>query len=224
MPEIKISKFEKYSNLNIVYELESDDYIINELLGSDDSGINNKRIIGYYLDINGEKKSIFIYSSNISGLILEFESSDFENKKLLSIDSIDVETIKTGVLYLVDRYKRFVSGEKIEIDKQEKNPEEEMKKIQLENAEKIKNIKNDIARMRLFPSLIKTNGVDEDKWALWLRKLDTIYLELEVLDIDLEKNLIKINFTDSYIEEALLIEKVISGDGTLDMKIFMNSI
>jgi len=37
MSEIKISKFEKYSNLKIVYELENDDFIVNELLTSDES-------------------------------------------------------------------------------------------------------------------------------------------------------------------------------------------
>jgi len=34
---------------------------------------------------------------------------DFENRRLLSIDSIDVETIKNGVLYLIDRYKKYLS-------------------------------------------------------------------------------------------------------------------
>lgn len=67
---------------------------------------------------------------------------DFENRRLLSIDSIDVETIKNGVLYLIDRYKKYLSWEKIDNDKQEKDIEIEKQNKNLENENIIINLKS----------------------------------------------------------------------------------
>lgn len=66
MTGLKISKFGKYSDLNIIYELENDDFIVKHLLTLDDSWPNTKINIWYYLDIKSEKRDIFIYSLNNS--------------------------------------------------------------------------------------------------------------------------------------------------------------
>lgn len=224
MTGLKISKFGKYSDLNIIYELENDDFIVNHLLTLDDSWPNTKINIWYYLDIKSERRDIFIYFLNNSWLILDMDLPDFENRRLLSIDSIDVETIKNGVLYLIDRYKKYLSWEKIDNDKQEKDIEIEKQNKNLENENIIINLKSEIKGIKISPSIIKATWIDEDKWALWLRKLDNIYIELEVYDIDLDKNFIKVSFNDSYIKESLLIEWSILENWKLDKNVFIESI
>jgi len=222
---IKISKFEKISKIDIKYELENDDFIINELLTLDEtSNVKEWIKIGYYFDINWVSNDILIYWESIDWLMIKLNCNWFLNEKNLKIDSIDLEEIKHTVLYLIDRYKKYVAWENIEPIKKEIDPIEEIRKKEDESLKKIEDVKSEILKLKFIPSKIKPDSVDEDKWALWIKKLDTIYLEVEIKLIDLDKNLIKIWFTDTSIEDDITILNSIDNSWKIDLNLFMKSI
>lgn len=221
----KISKFEKILKIDIKYELENDDFIVNELLTLDETSTSNtEKKIGYYFDINWNSNDILIYWWNINWLVIKLNCDWFLNEKNLKIDSIDLEEIKNTVLYLIDRYKKYVAWENVEPIKKEIDPIEENKKKEDDIFRKIENIKSEILNLKFLPSKIKPDLVDEDKWALWIKKLDTIYLEVEIKLIDLDKNIVKIWFTDTSIEDDITILNSIDNSWKIDLNLFMKAV
>ncbi len=222
---IKISKLENVSKIDIKYELEKDDFIIDELLALDETS-NSKdwKKIGYYIDINWNKNDILIYWWNVNWLVIKLIYEWFLNEKILKIDSIDLNEIKNTVSYLIDRYKKYIAWDNIEPISKEKDPVEEKVKKEQDKSKKIEDIRSEILKLKFIPSKIKPDSVDEDKWALWIKKLDTIYLEVEIKLIDIEKNMIKLWFTDTSIEEDITILNSIDSNWIIDLNLFMKSI
>ncbi len=222
---IKISKLDKISKIDIKYELENDDFIVDELLALDEaSNFKEWRKIGYYFDINWNKNDILIYWWNVNWLVIKLNCDWFYNEKILKIDSIDLEEIKHTVSYLIDRYKKYIAWENIEPIKKENDPVEEKEKKEEDIFKKIDDVKSEILKLKFIPSKIKPDSVDEDKWALWIKKLDTIYLEVEIKLIDLDKNMIKIWFTDTSIEDDITILNSIDNNWKIDLNLFMKSV
>lgn len=222
---IKISKFENVSKIDIKYELEKDDFIVNELLALDETSNSvDWKKIGYYIDINWNKNDILIYWWNVNWLVIKLTCEWFFNEKILKIDSIDLNEIKNTVSYLIGRYKKYIAWENIEPINKEKDPVEEKVKKEQDKSKKIEDIKSEILKLKFIPSKIKPDSVDEDKWALWIKKMDTIYLEVEIKLIDIEKNMIKIWFTDTSIEEDIVILNSIDSNWIIDLNLFMKSV
>ncbi len=222
---IKISKLDKISKIDIKYELENDDFIVDELLALDEaSNFKEWRKIGYYFDINWNKNDILIYWWNVNWLVIKLNCDWFYNEKILKIDSIDLEEIKHTVSYLIDRYKKYIAWENIEPIKKENDLVEEKEKKEEDIFKKIDDVKSEILKLKFIPSKIKPDSVDEDKWALWIKKLDTIYLEVEIKLIDLDKNMIKIWFTDTSIEDDITILNSIDNNWKIDLNLFMKSV
>ena len=157
-------------------------------------------------------------------MVIKLNCDWFYNEKILKIDSIDLEEIKHTVSYLIDRYKKYIAWENIEPIKKENDLVEEKEKKEEDIFKKIDDVKSEILKLKFIPSKIKPDSVDEDKWALWIKKLDTIYLEVEIKLIDLDKNMIKIWFTDTSIEDDITILNSIDNNWKIDLNLFMKSV